>query len=251
MGKAVATTADSLPTERPSWMKDNSTRGNEGVTADDMAIPRLAIIQDLSPQHKKSKEEYIDGAEVKMVFNTATGELYPEGCVVVPVMFRKEWVIWKDIDSGGGFRGAFGTVGEAKAALAEVEDANDCEVVDTHQHFVLVLNEALELVAQAVISMSKSQMKVSRKWNTTIQTLGGDRFERAYKLSVVDDQNSAGQDFYNWKLTQLGFVTEEVFSAAEAMYEAVASGAMDVKRDQDHTPESGHAEGDSEADEEF
>jgi len=236
--KAVATVGNDLPMERPSWMGD-SNRGNEGVSADDMTIPRISIIQDLSPQHKKSKPEYIEGAEPKMMFNTATGELYGNDVMVVPVLFRKEWVIWKSLDVGGGFMGAYHSADEANEALSALEDAEDCEVVDTAQHFVLIFDPASPVdnphVEQAVISMSKSQMKVSRKWNTMITANGGDRWERVYKLEVVDDKNKQGQEYYNFKVSQLGFVTEALFKTAEKMYDAVRTGAMDVKRDPEGT----------------
>jgi hypothetical protein len=258
MGKqAVAKVEDNLPQERPSWMGDTA-RGNESVSADDMAIPRLSIIQDLSPQHKEGKSEYIEGARPKMVFNTATQSLYPDGVLIVPVLFRKEWVIWKDIDEGGGFRGAFNSESEAKRNLAELEDAAQCEIVDTHQHFVLAVDPSVPAsemddprnIQQAVVSMSKSQMKVSRQWNTIISSAGGDRFERLYTLSVVDDKNAAGQEYYNWKVTQKGYVTEGMFKLAEQMYEAVKSGAMDVKRD-DATPSTEYEEGEVMDHEEF
>lgn len=248
--KEVAASSQNLPQERPSWMNNDAGRGNEGVSAEDMVIPRLAIIQDLSPQWKEGKDEYIEGAKVKSIFNTATQQLYGESMVVVPVLFRKEWVIWKDIDSGGGFRGAFPDAATAAAELQKLDDAGQCEVVDTGQHFVLVLDpETMLPVEQAVISMSKSQMKISRKWNTTIQTFGGDRFERAYTLEVADDKNAAGQEYYNWKVTPIGFVNEETFKAAEKLYEDVKKGALDVKRDQDAG--AAHNQGSTDADSEF
>jgi hypothetical protein len=237
--KEVSTTSDNYPTERPSWMGDQGKmRGNEGVTTADLTIPRISIIQDLSPQWKEGKDEYIEGAKPKMAFNTATQELYGSELFIIPVFFRKEWVIWKDIDSGGGFRGAFSSAAEAQAELAKLDDASDCEIVDTHQHFVLVVDkDDPESIHQAVVSMSKSQCKPSRQLNTMIQNVGGDRFERMYKLEVVDAQNAAGQEYYNWKPTQMGYVTEAQFKAAEVTYEAIKRGELDVKRDQDAAPE--------------
>ena len=55
--------------DRPDWMKDGN-RGSEEVSSNDITLPRLQIIQDLSPQHKKNKPEYIDGAEVGDFFNS-------------------------------------------------------------------------------------------------------------------------------------------------------------------------------------
>jgi len=252
--KAVAAQKGELSTDvRPDWMDEDSGRGNEGVTSNDMTIPRVSIIQDLSPHHKKNKPEYIEGAEAGMAFNTVTNELYGSDLMVVPVLFRKEWVIWKDIDSGGGFKGAYPTQVEAVSAMEDLEDAAQCEVVDTAQHFVLVVDPASTaehvIYKEAVVSMSKSQMKPSRQWNSMIQASGGDRFSRLYRLDVVEDQNAAGQEYYNWKPKQLGYVNQTLYSAAEKLYNAVKSGAADVKRDAPATAD--HAKGEVNDDEEF
>lgn len=254
--KEVATIDSGLPAERPSWMKGDGTRGNEGVKVEDLTIPRLSIIQDLSPQHKEGKPEFIEGAKPKMIFNTVTGELYGQGIYIVPVLFRKEWVIWKDQNKGGGFRGAFSTEEEAVRALQDLDDKADCEVVDSAQHFVLVVDAASTMedpkLNEAVISMSKSQMKISRQMNSMIHAQGGDRWERMYKLTVVDDQNAAGQEYYNWKPHQMGFVSESIFKAAEKMYEAVRSGTKDVKRDEGSPAStSTHAAGEINEDDDF
>jgi hypothetical protein len=253
--KEMATIGGSMVEQRPSWMAVDSSRGNEGVKVEDMTVPRLSIIQDLSPQHKKGKSEYIDGATPKMIFNTVTNELYDEEVFVVPVLFRKEYVIWKDIDSGGGFRGAFGSMEEAVEAREELDDRDQCEIVDTAQHFVLILDPISQpdepVFSTAVISMSKSQMKVSRKWNSQIHEQGGDRWVRIYNLRVVDDKNAAGQEYYNWQPRQLGFVSKPLYDAAEALYDAIKSGALDIKREEATAGSAEHEAGAVTEDDDF
>jgi hypothetical protein len=227
-------------TVRPKWMRvvgETMPRGNEGVKSDDLVIPRLSIIQDLSPQHKKSKAEYIEGAEPKMIFNTATNELYGNKVFVVPVYYVKEWIIWKDINKGGGFKGAYQTREEALSEIRQDPDSANLDIVDTGQHYCLVFHAKTPVATmdqfadRAVISMSKSQMKISRQFNTLIQSAGGDRWERIYELSVVDDNNAAGQGFYNWRVRQLGYVDEDIFKMAEKMYEQVKTGAARPNRE--------------------
>lgn len=219
--------------ERPEWMED-SNRGSEDVGMEDIALPRISIIQDLSPQHKSKKPEYIEGAEVGMIFNTVSTELYGDKVIIVPVFYRKEWVLWVDQSAGGGFRGAFDTELEAKQELNDMEDSSDVDVVDTAQHYVLIIKPLADGafdIKEAIISMSKSQMKVNRKFNSQIRMLGGDRFSRVYTLAVVEDQNAAGQEYYNWKVTPLGYAPKAVFDAAEQMYEAIQAGKKTINRE--------------------
>ena len=218
-----------LSDERPDWADGN--KGNEEVGFDDLTIPRLDVIQDLSPQHKKNKPEYIEGAEPGLLFNTVTMALYGSKVMFVPVFFRKEWVIWKDIKAGGGFRGAHSTQQLAVDALAELDDADQCEIQDTGQHFGLIVHSA-DNIEEVVISMSKSKMKVSRQLNSMIKIRGGDRFSSAYSISAVEAQNAAGQDFWNMAVKPLGFVSEEIFELGERLYEQVKKGTKDVQRDE-------------------
>jgi hypothetical protein len=219
----------------------DSERGSEQVTINDLTIPRLSMIQDLSPQRKANKPEYIEGAEEGMLFNTVTNELYPTFVLFVPVYFRLEWVIWKHRDSGGGFIGAYTTQQEAVAAVADhalagqMTEKNEpvLDVQDTAQHFGLLLdpNSSLEdpRAQEIVISMSRSQLKPSRQFNSQIKLAGGDRWERYYKLSAVVTEGQKG-DYFNWKVQQLGFVSESVYKQAESLYEAVKAGQRDVER---------------------
>ena len=224
----------------PEHINLNSNRGSQDVGMEDIALPRISIIQDLSPQHKKNKPEYIEGAEPGMIFNSVTSELYGDKLFVVPVYYAKEWLIWKDQDKGGGFRGSFDTELEAARERDTFDDANDLEVVDTAQHYVLLVfpqPDGSFHTQEAVISMAKSQMKVNRKWNSAIRMAGGDRFSRVHTLTVVEDSNSAGQEYYNWKVTTAGFCPADVFKAAESMYESVNKGKRKIVHDSAPAPD--------------
>jgi hypothetical protein len=215
--------------ERPDFA--GTGRGSETVQADDLVIPRLQLIQDLSPQRKRNDDEYIDGAEEGMMFNTVTRQLYPEGVVFVPTLFRKEHVIWKDREAGGGFRGAFSTAGEANAAKNELEDGAQCEIQETAQQFGLIVHPD-NSTEQIVISMARSQMTPSRQLNSMVAMAEADRWARAYRVSSKVVSGPKG-DYFNYKIDPIGWVNEDIYAAGEKMYEAVSSGMADVQRDAD------------------
>ena len=216
--------------DRPDFLPQDSTKGQENVTVDDLTIPRLGLVQDLSPQRKKGKPEYIEGADSGMLFNNVTTELYGQTINFVPVYFRKEWCIWKLQKHGGGFMGAWPTEAEAQAAFMERDFDDEYEIVDMAQHFGMVLH-ADRRPEEIVISMSKSKMKVNRQLNTLVKMAGGDRFSRVYKITAVEDQNKEGQDYYNFGVAPIGFVSEPVYNLAMVMYESVSGGIKDVNRE--------------------
>lgn len=214
--------------ERPSYLaKVDSKRGQENVGAEDLIIPRLAVIQSLSPQRKKSDPAYIEGAEDGILFNTVTNELYGTQIFFVPVLFVKEWLIWKKQDAGGGFQGSFTSELLANREFDKAGYNDDFEVVDTMNHFGLIFQNEKK-VEEICLSMAKSKAKVSRQLNTLVKMAGGDRFSRVYKISAVEDQNKQGKDFYNIKVSSVGYVSEVMFKLGEIMYNSLAASSHKV-----------------------
>jgi len=233
--KEVVAAQDHAIAERPDWMNTDSERGSEQVSMDHVTVPRLQIVQDLSPQRKKNEAEYIEGCEEGMAFNTVSRRLYSsagtDGIHFVPVYFKPEYVVWKHRDAGGGFLGAFDSMAEAREAAEAREEWGQqtkkgddiIQIVDTHQQFGILMND--DGPEEIVLSMSISQMKASRQLNTMAKMAGGDRFSRMYKLTVVSDKNQSGQSYYNWKVDQLGFLqSQELYALAETMYDNIAEG---------------------------
>ncbi len=219
--------------DRPDYMTKDNNRGQENVNMDDLAIPRLDVLQSLSPQRKKGDPEYINGAEEGMLFNTVTKELYGDSVLFVPVYYTKEWLIWKAQDAGGGLEGAYDSESAAVSAFKENGFAGQTfkkgkfevdmyEIVDTGNQFGFIVRPD-GTTEDIVISMSKSKMKVNRALNTLIKMAGGDRFSRVYKVEAISDQNKQNQAYFNLKVSVKGFVTEKLYRYGEERYETFSS----------------------------
>ena len=234
----IAKVQNQFPTEVPDFLrKDGPARGAEEVTAQDLIIPRLEIIQALSPARKKNDPSYIEGAEEGMLFNNVTRQLYGTEVLVVPVYYTKQFLLWKDRKKSGGvngFRGAFPTQADAEAAVRALppEDA-DVEIADTAQHFCLLING--DAVEEIVLSMAKSKLKVSRRWNSLIRMNGNDSFSRVYRISGTTETNARNEEYYNLTVSNVGFVTPEIYRRAEALYEQIRSGTVRVSTDVDES----------------
>lgn len=241
--KEVATTGEQLP----AFMQDmdmGDNRGSEDVGKEDITIPRLEIVQSLSPCRDKNDPAYIEGCEDGDLYNSVTRELYGPSVDILFVMFKKQWLVWKDRKAGGGFRGEFPTQQDANDKIVELTnegDAGPWDAIDTAQHVALVVREDGR-TEEIGVSMSKSKMKVSRNLNTMIRLAGGPRWARVYKVSAVMETNNDGDKYYNYHITQMGFVqNEDQFNAAEKLYEDIHSGEREVKVAQEDGTD-GHAE---------
>lgn len=246
-GNSALVVSDQLPDYLRA--QQGQARGQENVGAEDLVIPRLEVVQDLSPARRKSDPNYIEGAEEGMLYNNVTRELYGKSVIVVPVGFVKEWLLWKDRDKGGGFRGAFASQKLAEEARDQLTDndgkpeGDDVDVVDTNQQFCILIKPD-GTTEEICVSMAKSKAKVSRKWNSLIRIGNGDSFSRAYKLSAIEDKNAKNQSFYNLNVAAAGFPSESVYRKAEKMYEAFVAGGIAADRGADlDEPASGGAPG--------
>ncbi|MFZ3045219.1 MAG: hypothetical protein WA151_04845 [Desulfatirhabdiaceae bacterium] len=230
----VSTVGVGVVEEMPDWMKDmgDDNRGNEGITKEDLVIPRLSIIQAISPELDEKDPAYIEGAKNGMLFNTLTKKLYTE-VLVIPVAYEKKYLLWRDRKKGGGFGGQYDTEQEANAAIMDMEDPDEWEATDTPTHLCLVVSDGKPF--EIAIPMPKSKAKVSRQFNSTIRLLGGPRFSRVYKISVVDDKKkSTGDKFKNFNVIPAGFPNQELFQLAEKLYTDLSAGAVNYKVDDDY-----------------
>lgn len=240
-GKEVANTAGTEVI--PSYIKQGEARGSEGVGMDDLTIPRLELVQSLSPCRDEDDPAYIDGIKEGNLYNNVSREIYGDAVTVIPVIFKKEYLVWRDRKLGGGFRGAYDSMEEANSAIVALMDDDPdnnsgLEATDTAQHLCLLVrpNGKTEEIA---LSMSRSKMKISRQWNSLIRMIGGDRFGRTYTIEGVNDTNNKGEKFKNLKVSQEGFPSEDAYIAAEALYEQINTGERELKvnADQDGTEE--------------
>ena len=239
--KAVAVKNDNLP----AYIKQSDKgRGSENVDMQDVAIPRIELVQMLSPCLKKNDPGYIEGAQAGMLYNSVTRELYGEKVIVIPVYFKKQYLVWKDRKAGGGFGGAYDTVLDANERIKQ-EPPGDQEkwtAQDTAQQLVLVVKSDGS-TEEAIVSMSRTKLKVSKNWNSLIRLNGNDRFSRQYVLFAVDETNNNGDEYKNFGVANGGFPAELHYRKAEALYVAVASGERKVVMDVSDTDGSDPAAG--------
>lgn len=223
--------------EVPDYIDAKSNRGSEDVGQEDLIIPRLEVIQALSPAVKEGDSGYIPEARPGMLMNSVSKQLYGKEVMVVPIVFIKQWLVWrkrKDKEGKpieGGFFGAFNSPDEANRRMDEEGgDANHIEVIDTPQHLCLLLNFSSNKVEEVMVSMPRTKSKISRQWNSMIRMAGGDRFSRAYRVTSALEKKPQG-DYYNFAVAQSGFPNKAIFLQAEELYKNIASGravTMDV-----------------------
>jgi hypothetical protein len=176
--------------------------GTENIKSKDVLIPRLVILQQLSPQLNKKKSEYIEGAEVGDFCNVATGDIYKKEVEVIPCHFATAYIEW--LKGRSGFAANHGdnmSVLDRTTKNERFENIlpNGNMIQETAQWYCLLKDGAVW--TRVFFPLKSTGMKHSRKWLTvlrseTLKVNGRDwkppLFWRSWKLITVDESNDQG-----------------------------------------------------------
>ena len=232
-------TTNVVASELDKMLEADAGVGLENITTEDMQIPFIRIIQALSPQLQKDDPLYIKGAEQGDIFNTVSQEIYKqdEGVIVVPAFFEKKFLEFQLRSSGGGFVRELAaddkdiTMTSREGTIELLPNGN--ELVRTHQHLVIA-QSADGTIAPSVLDMKKTQLKVSRRWNTlknSARLPSGALmpiYGTAWQLTTVLEANDQGK-WFNYKLDRINDVTPEIekmMLEARNMYQGVSKGEV-------------------------
>jgi hypothetical protein len=225
--------------ELDALLTQNAGVGFESVDAQDLAIPFLSIVQSNSPQRKKNHEKFIEGADEGDIFNTVTGVLFAPPVAIIPCGYKKVFIEWKPRDSGGGFVAQYDRHHPIIAATPPDERGkrilpNGNLLVETATFYVLVEVEEGEWEG-AVISMTSTQLKKARKWNTLMVNkkvtvngvqLQAPMFAYSYMFSSASESNDRGE-WHGWTIEAGPQITSrETFLQAKSFHDAVGGGTV-------------------------
>ena len=206
--------------------------GLEKMNARDLAIPFYVLLQKTSPQ-----VEDIEAATPGMIFNTVTSEIF-DSLSVIPCGYKRCLVEWVPRDKGGGYVGVHETNSELankpRNDRGEIELDNGNILVETSYHFIL----AGERLETSVISMTSTQLKKSRRWNSLqfglkVPSGNGEMvtpasFSHIYKLSSIAEKNDKGS-WHGWNIEIDGPIKDtHVYQVAKTFAGTVRSGEVQV-----------------------
>ena len=76
----------------------DANAGFQTMSQEDLALPFLKVLGQLSPEVNTRHAKHIKGAEPGMILNTVTNELHDgtKGIQVIPCYYKREYVEWMD-----------------------------------------------------------------------------------------------------------------------------------------------------------
>ena len=256
MSKAVAAkkeTSNGIVTFDPSIFERDAGLGMGDLSQEDRAIPFLKVLSRQDPIL-----DDLDTAKAGDILNTVSNEVYAgkTGVRVIPCAYQRRFIEWAPRGSGSGAPVNIYSPDDQRPRTERGDDnkdyvvgGNGSYIEESHQHFVLIINED-GTTATAVIAMKSTQLKKSRKWNSTIhqRTLMGKngpftppRFSHVYRLKTVSEENSKGS-WHGWDIGLEG-VVEDVgqYGQAKAFAESIMKGEVEAKHTSEGSDESNDA----------
>ena len=238
---------------------NDTAKGFENMTQEDMALPFVRILGQLSPQVTEGDAKHIDGAKPGMIYNTVTSDCFDGkvGIKVIPCYYKKDFPEWSDRGDGPGApvgvhlpNSPVIQTGKRDGSKIRLPNGNYLE--ETASYYVLIQNKAGGM-SPALITMKSTQLNVSKKWNSMMKTIqiadgkGGFAIPPmhgvVYNLASVLQKNDKGS-WYGWSVTQdriMGQEDKTLYLTAKDFNTSVAKGNVQTKADveekaKDNTP---------------
>ena len=221
-------------------MEADAQQGAQNISQEDLALPFLKILGQLSPEVNKTHGKYVEGAEPGKIINTVTNTLY-DSLSVIPCHYKRQYIEWQDRGQSTGapvaMHDADSDIVSQTTRGKDYKDRlpNGNYLDNTASHFVLTLDDNPQT---ALISMKSTQLKVSRKWNSMMMGLKlqgknglftPPTYSHIYKLSTVQMSNDKGT-WFGWDVSKVGPVEEKViYDMAKSFAESVGKGEVEAK----------------------
>ena len=228
----------------------DANQGAQNISQEDLALPFLKILGQLSPEVNKRDGKYVEGAEPGKIINTLTNQLFDE-VNVVPCHYKRQYIEWQD---RGQSTGAPVAIHDADSDIIS-QTTRDKSYKDrlpngnyldnTASHFVLQLSDTPQ---SALISMKSTQLKVSRKWNSMMMGLKMQgknglftppTYSHIYKLKTVQMSNDKGT-WFGWDVEKVGPVTDKgIYDMAKNFALSVGKGEIEAKHSSEEPAKQG------------
>ena len=224
----------------------DADKGSQNMTQEDLALPFLKVLGQLSPEVNKRDGKYVEGAEPGKIINTVSNELY-EQINVLPVFYKRQYIEWQD---RGTSTGAPVAIHEADSdIISQTTRGKDYKdrlpngnyLENTADHFVILMGSSPQT---ALISMKATQLKVSRKWNSMmmgIKMQGKNglftppTYSHIYTLKTVPMSNDKGS-WFGWDVSKVGPIEDKaIYEIAKGFAERVGKGEVQAKHGEAET----------------
>lgn len=232
-------TGEVLPPAMLKQMQADKDK-QQAFRQEDLIIPRIKILQDLSPQTKERKAEYVPGARPGLIFNSVTHAL-DESLIFCPSHYDVRYVAWKaargglvnpDVPVEDLENYTKVGIGQWEAQMQYHDEMAKVEIIETPEWSGIAQGRDGRLMAVA-ISFPITKAKAARTINTQIATtevpMGKEvitppSFYHAFRITT-GIESSGENEWWAPIITHLGFCdNERMVDKGRELYDMIERG---------------------------
>lgn len=241
----------------PAHMQGDAGMGLEKIGAGDLEIPRLKLIQGVSPE----LQEFND-LRAGHFFHTASEMIFDEPFRVVPIYVQKEYILWNPLEAGGGIlarasdaihwspsEGEFDVKLDKKDGGAKVKwklaptvqqsglanwgtmnpaDKDSPPAATLMYNFLFGFPDHPDLMP-AVFTFQRSSIKIGRKFLTKLKTVRTPLFGTVYSVTAADS-GPDGREFKVPVMTGVGLVDDaDMYQTFKDMHMSFSDKGLNIK----------------------
>jgi hypothetical protein len=232
-----------ITAERPTG-KDEGQLGTEGITRDDIMIPRVGLAQKMSPEIDATSPKYIENLKFMDLFNSLSKQIYGTGPLHFVILRRDDprWIEFNPLEEGGGIkdrdvpsddpRTEFGPNGEKPVATMFYD-------------FIVLLLTGLSagdpLQNVMALSLKGSGIKAAKQLNMLVQQRGPKKIcKGVYEVRTSHDlDKKSGGVYAIYKFKNAGWLKPDspLEKMAIEMFEAWKDREVEIDRGADDADE--------------
>jgi hypothetical protein len=208
--------------------------GTEALKGEDLEVPRIKLLQALSPELTEFNE-----AEQGTFWHAMADAALGDSIRIVPVWTDISFILWRPREMGGGIlaRAADGvhwspdhgtfdvqvnkkpvrwTLNKTVAGSGldnwgsmDPDDINSPPAATRMYNVVCVMPDLPLEYSPAVVTLQRSAIGVARKFMGKLKISNAPSFGQYYTMEAVEDTNAVNQKFWNYKFSKDGFVMDE------------------------------------------
>jgi hypothetical protein len=215
------------------------------------ALPFVRILQDLSPQLKSNKDEYVEGSKAGDLFFNKTKCVLANPLNIIPVYTKAVYTEWIPRNKGGGYVASHPLTVVSDPSYEKGRERQYDEWLGENElrytSYWFILAEIDGNWEEAIIPFTSSQLKVSRKLTGDINRFRYEQdksiipplFAQKWQLKTVMETSKNNDDYWNFEISDnvvLDFEADEDLLTLAEQTSGVATQTPLLQSEQESVP---------------
>lgn len=215
------------------------------------ALPFVRILQDLSPQLKPNKDEYVEGSKAGDLFFNKTKCVLANPLNIIPVYTKAVYTEWIPRNKGGGYVASHPLTVVSNPSYEKGRERQYDEWLGENElrytSYWFILAEIDGNWEEAIIPFTSSQLRVSRKLTGDINRFRYEQdksiipplFAQKWQLKTVMETSKNNDDYWNFEISDnvvLDFEADEDLLTLAEQTSGIATQTPLLQSEQESVP---------------